>query len=195
MGVTEHILQKSQLLKFTNFSLGYIREKGCNFWSFESILMKSHTMIEKTLSEHMIMVILHFWAKYVVFEQHLSKLPDFYRINSNGFRKHSLKIWAWSDNFSSSTGIESLKYKEIRVSGAKPFFEEYICQGRLVRDNLKQETAKDGMAGLQSGNKIWEEWLRTSLNAIVNLRYCMTLKFDWAKSRSWKRQQNLRRST
>ena len=29
--VTEHILQKSQLLKFTNFSLGYIEEKGCNF--------------------------------------------------------------------------------------------------------------------------------------------------------------------
>ena len=32
-----------------------------------------------------------------------------------------------------------------------------------------QETAKDGMAGLQSGNKIWEDWLRTSLNAMVNL--------------------------
>ena len=69
MGVTEHILQKSRLLKFTNFLLGYIEKKGCNFWSFESIFMKSHTMIEKTLSEHMIMVILHFWAKNVVFEQ------------------------------------------------------------------------------------------------------------------------------
>ena len=42
--------------------------------------------------------------------------------------------------------------------------------------NAKQETAKDGMAGLQSGNKIWEDWLRTSLKAMVNLRYCMTLK-------------------
>ena len=71
MGVTEHIFQKSQLLKFNNFSLGYmyIAEKGCNFWSFELIFMQSHTMIEKTLSEHMIMVILHFWAKNVVFEQ------------------------------------------------------------------------------------------------------------------------------
>ena len=59
----------------------------------------------------------------------------------------------------------------------------------------QQETAKDGMAGLQSGNKIWEDWLRTSLNAMVNLRYCMTLKFEWTKSRSQKRQQNLRRST
>ena len=27
------------------------------------------------------------------------------------------------------------------------------------------------MAGLQSSNKIWEDWLRTSLNAMVNLRY------------------------
>ena len=61
----------------------------------------------------------------------------------------------------------------------------------------KQETAKDGMAGLQSGNKIWEDWLRTSLNAMFNLRYCMTLKFEWTKSRSQKplkRQQNLGRS-
>ena len=31
--------------------------------------MKSRTMVEKTLSEHMIMFILHFWAKNVVFEQ------------------------------------------------------------------------------------------------------------------------------
>ena len=60
---------------------------------------------------------------------------------------------------------------------------------------LKQETAKDGMAALQSGNKIWEDWLRTSLNAMVNLRYCMTLKFEWTKSRSQKQQQNLRRFT
>ena len=42
---------------------------------------------------------------------------------------------------------------------------------------LLQETAKDGMAGLQSDNKIWEDWLRTSLNARVNIKYCMTLKF------------------
>ena len=58
----------------------------------------------------------------------------------------------------------------------------------------EQETAKDGMAGMQSGNKIWEDWLRTSLNAMFNIRYCMTLKFEWTKSRSQKLQQNLRRS-
>ena len=39
------------------------------------------------------------------------------------------------------------------------------------------------MAGLQSVNQIWEDWLRWSLTAIVNLRYCMTLKSEWTKSR------------
>ena len=32
---------------------------------------------------------------------------------------------------------------------------------------VKQETAKDGVAGLQSGNNIWENWLRTNLNPMV----------------------------
>ena len=36
---------------------------------FLSIFMKSHTMIEKTLSEHLIMAILPFLAKNVVLEQ------------------------------------------------------------------------------------------------------------------------------
>ena len=33
---------------------------------------------------------------------------------------------------------------------------------------LKQETAKDGEAGLQRGNKIWENWLRTRLILKLN---------------------------
>ena len=40
------------------------------------------------------------------------------------------------------------------------------------------------MAGLQSGNKIWEDWLRKSLSTMINLRYCMTLKFEWTKAKS-----------
>ena len=109
-------------------------------------------MIVKTLSEHINMVILHFWAKYVVFEQkyfHHSKLPVFHRNNSNGYRKHSLKIWVivklpvlhfcWYKGFCHRTdsylflfsldlniflditGSGSFNYKEIRVSGAKRF--------------------------------------------------------------------------
>ena len=42
----------------------------------------------------------------------------------------------------------------------------------------KQETAKDSMAGLQSRNKTSEDWQRTSLTAMVILRYCMTLTFE-----------------
>ena len=34
-----------------------------------------------------------------------------------------------------------------------------------------------------------------SLNPMVNLKYCMTLKFEWTKSRSQKWQQNFRTST
>ena len=97
--------------------------------------------------------------------------------------------------------------KHSYVQESRIFFNTYLLTGNwrqkihlLSPKNLppppnksRQETAEDGMAGLQSGNKIREEWLRTSLNAMVNLRYCMTLKFEWAKSRSRKRQQNLRR--
>ena len=38
-----------------------------------------------------------------------------------------------------------------------------------VKACKRQETAKDGMAGLQSGNKIWEDPLRKNLNAKVYL--------------------------
>ena len=68
-GKWKHYAKVTILWNSTNFLLGYIEEKGCKFWSFESIFMKSHTMIEKTLSEHIIMVILHFWVKNLVFEQ------------------------------------------------------------------------------------------------------------------------------
>ena len=50
------------------------------------------------------------------------------------------------------------------------------------------------MAGLQSGNILCENWLRISLTAIFNQRYCVTLKFEWTRSRLQNRQQNLRRS-
>ena len=127
MGVTEHILQKSQLLKFTYLSWGYIEEKSYNFCSFVSIFIKSHT---KTLSEHIIMIILHFLFKNVVFKQkwfHLSKLVVFYRNNSNGSRKHSLKIWAWSDHFSRFHRYWKFKIQRYMSEWCKTFFEEYIC--------------------------------------------------------------------
>ena len=48
---------------------------------------------------------------------------------------------------------------------------QYIC----ISLCLKQETAKDGMTGLQSGNIIGKDPSRTNINAEVNTRYCMTL--------------------
>ena len=39
----------------------------------------------------------------------------------------------------------------------------------------EQETAKEGMTRLQSGNIIGEDPMRTNINAEVNIRYCMTL--------------------
>ena len=38
---------------------------------------------------------------------------------------------------------------------------------------LKQETAKDSMTGLQSGNIIAEDPPRTNIKAEENIRYCM----------------------
>ena len=38
------------------------------------------------------------------------------------------------------------------------------------------------MAGLQSGNKIWEDWLRTSLNAMVTkILYDLKIWMDKVK--------------
>ena len=39
----------------------------------------------------------------------------------------------------------------------------------------RQETAKSGMTGLQSGNIIGKDPPRTNINAEVNIKYCMTL--------------------
>ena len=40
---------------------------------------------------------------------------------------------------------------------------------------MKQETAKGGMTGLQSGNIIGKDPPKTNINAEVNIKYCMTL--------------------
>ena len=91
--------------------------------------MKSYTIIGKTVSKHMFIVILHFGVKNMIFEQkqfHLSKLMVHYGNKSNGYKNN---LWKFefdpiiSLNF---TGIWILKYKEIRVSGAKLFFDEYM---------------------------------------------------------------------
>ena len=51
------------------------------------------------------------------------------------------------------------------------------------------------MAGLQSGNIIWEEQLRTNFTAMVNLRhmYCMTLDGQ-SQGQGFKRRSYFSRS-
>ena len=60
-----------------------------------------------------------------------------------------------------------------------------ICNYALIVNiSVKQqETAKDSMAGSQSGNKIWEDPLKTNWNAKVYLHviYCKNIKWPWTE--------------
>ena len=40
--------KRLKFLNFTNFSLGYIEEKGCNIWHVLAIVIKYHAIIVKT---------------------------------------------------------------------------------------------------------------------------------------------------
>ena len=51
-----------------------------------------------------------------------------------------------------------------------------IQQLTKIKTTLQQETAKDGVTGLQTGNIIGKDPPRTNINAEVNIRYCMNLK-------------------
>ena len=68
-GVWTHFAKVTTFEILLTLRDGISRKKSCNFSSYVSIFMKFHTMIEKTLSEHRIMVILQFWAKNVVFNK------------------------------------------------------------------------------------------------------------------------------
>ena len=110
--------------------------------------MNSHTMIAKTLSEHILMVIFEFFVKNVGFDQnyfHLSKLPIFYGNNSNGYRKHFPKIWAWLYYFSRFHRYWKFKIqRDRRVGGAEIFFLMNIYPTRLClskENTLDKETS------------------------------------------------------
>ena len=124
MGVTEHPLQKSQLLKFYLLFVRVYRGKNWNFWRFLEFFMKSHMMIVKTLSEHIIMVILH-WGQKMLFLNKNNFISQNYRSFTQttvmGKEKILWKFELDQSIFLDFTGIGSLKYKEIRVSGAKLF--------------------------------------------------------------------------
>ena len=123
--VTPIVCKSPNFCNFTDFSLGCIEVISCNVSSFLAIFMKLHTVTKKTLSEQIIMTILHFWVKFVGFEQkycQLSKQSDLYRNSSNGFIKHSLKIWVWSDHFSRFQRYWKFKIQGNKCAWRKPFW-------------------------------------------------------------------------
>ena len=105
-------LQNSQLLNFTDFMLGYMEVLSCNVWSFLTFLYEiPHNDSEDIIRTHNYGYFASsgqkcsFWTKVV---SSLKTSGLYYRNSSYGYIKHSLKIWAWSDNF---IGIRSLKFK------------------------------------------------------------------------------------
>ena len=79
-------------------------------------------MIVKTLSEHIIMFISHFWAK-MWFLNKYNFISQYYRFFTQttviGTENILWKFELDQSIFLDFTGIGSLKYNEIRVSGAK----------------------------------------------------------------------------
>ena len=69
MGVIPLFCKSQNFWNFTDFCYNISRKKVVTFFSFLAIFMKSYTVIVKTWSKQIIIVILHFWVKNVVFEQ------------------------------------------------------------------------------------------------------------------------------
>ena len=88
------------------------------------------------ISEHLIMVILHFGAK----KWFLNK-NNFISQNYRSFTQTTVMgtvniLWKFELDqsiFLDFTGIRSLKYKEIRVSGAKLFWGVYVEDAQVSR--------------------------------------------------------------
>ena len=86
-------------------------------------------MIEKTISELIIIVILHFLAKMCFWRKIILSLKTtdlFTETTVIGTWKILWDLSLIKSFFLDFKGIGSLKYKEIRVSGAKLFWEEHI---------------------------------------------------------------------
>ena len=115
---------QSCICPFKWLLVGVIR---CNHWSFLAksvIFMKSHTLIVKTLSEHVSMVILHFGSKcWVLFNKN-----SFISQNSQPFTETTaMNTFSenWSDHFSRFHRYKKFKKQRNKSEWCKTFFEEY----------------------------------------------------------------------
>ena len=121
-GVIPKYCKRHNFWNFTDFSLGYIEEKVVidkGFFSNVYEFLHNYSKNIIIMHDNCYFAIL---GENVVFEQkqfHLSKPLVFYRIKSNGYRKQYLKFELDPIIFLDFTDIWSLKYKEIRGSGAK----------------------------------------------------------------------------
>ena len=123
-GVIPQYCKSHNFWNFTDFLSGYI-EETCYFLSFIVIFMKSYTIIVKTLSKHMIIVILHFgWKMWFlnknsfVSQNHWSFTEKTVMGTENNLWKFELDLIIFLD----FTDIWSLKYKRNKCRVVQNFF-------------------------------------------------------------------------
>ena len=129
MGVTEYILQKSQLLEFYSLFVRVYRGKRLlllkfliNLYEISHDDRKDFIITNNYSTFAFLGKKCGFWIKIIA---SLKATGLLYRINSYGFRKHSLKIWAWSDHFSRFHRYWKFKIQRNKSKWCKTFFEEY----------------------------------------------------------------------
>ena len=124
------ILQNSQLLEFYSLVFGVYGGENCIFLSFWAIFMKTHTMIIQTLSEHIMIVILHFSVKNLVFEQ-----TSFIFQNNRSLRKSRVmdtenNLWKFEyDQIIFLDEYLKFKIQRNKSEWCNTCFDEYIYQG------------------------------------------------------------------
>ena len=114
-GVIPQYCKSHNFWNFTDFTLGYIEGKRCNFWRFQASFMKSYTIIVKTLSKHMIIVILHFLVKNVVLKKNCFISQNYWSFTETRVMGTENNLWKFELDqiiFLDSTGIGSLNIKK-----------------------------------------------------------------------------------
>ena len=92
------------------------------------------------------------------------------------YKNHSVYTGLKTCNESCQTTKTLARWQpSINIRNVMAKVKSFSKVGQTSRSQGKQETAKDGMTGLQIGNIIGKDPQRTNINAEVNIRYCMTL--------------------
>ena len=132
-----------------------------------------------------------FWGQKCGFEQkqfHVSKLLVFYRNKSIGYRKQSLKIWAWSSNFPGFYRYFKFKIQRNKREWCKTFLtqKEYICHQVLLIDifamtaaiSTKLDTCTHAYQLTSTQGSIC---LQTLLSSFCVIEWTVRLEFTWIR--------------